>query len=334
MIDYRQPEYRRELFTNLYAFNLENRIMPGLVYLYMPELKKSLQWDDESALWFAFLNGMTQNPITSLRMFRELDHVPVSKAELSTFSDWFNSSWDTLQFDTDRRYGKKETVKAIASYARLVSEHGGFQSMLWALGTSYTELWSRASSIYSFGRLSCFSYLEYVKIMGFGADCDDLMFEDKSGSKSHRNGMLMLLGMDHLVNDKRAVKPHDGNYPDFNKMCSYLHKEADQYLYDFQQNLPHPDASRFTLESNLCTFKNMFFGRRYPGVYADMAWDRIVWAEDKGQHEHTAPFRAIREQLPISLRAECDTKPMRLVDKAKLFPETGHLLRLQEWMNS
>ena len=168
MKDYRLPENRVEYFTALYQMNLEHKVMPGLVYLYMPELAKWFGWDDEQKLWFAFLNGMTQNPITSLRMFMEgdMDRVPTSRAHLVVFSDWFNANWDTLQFDTDRRYGKKETVKAIQSYAKTVHEHGGYQTMLY--GDTYSDNWKLASSYYSFGRLTTFSYIEYVKIMGFG----------------------------------------------------------------------------------------------------------------------------------------------------------------------
>jgi hypothetical protein len=36
--DYRLPENRREYFDKLYGLNLTYGIMPGLVYLYMPEL--------------------------------------------------------------------------------------------------------------------------------------------------------------------------------------------------------------------------------------------------------------------------------------------------------
>lgn len=320
MKDYRLPENRVEYFTALYQMNLEHKVMPGLVYLYMPELAKWFGWDDEQKLWFAFLNGMTQNPITSLRMFMEgdMDRVPTSRAHLVVFSDWFNANWDTLQFDTDRRYGKKETVKAIQSYAKTVHEHGGYQTMLY--GDTYSDNWKLANSYYSFGRLTTFSYLEYVKIMGFGCDCNDLMFEDLSGSKSHRNGMLLLQGQDNLIWDKRAANGFDGKYADFNKMCGWLTSKADEYL----DTCGVAGASRFTLESNLCTFKNHFFGRRYPGIYADMAQERIEWYEQRGFEELVEPLKSIREQhLPEWLRKECSDDKRNINQRAALFPETG-----------
>lgn len=316
MTDYRLPENRKVYFDALYKMNLEQRVMPGLVYLYMPALAEHYGWGAEQKLWFAFLNGMTQNPITSLRIFERLDEVPPANAKLTQFDAWFNENWETLQFDTDRRYQKRDTVEAIKAYANVVSAYG---SQEYLLTRKYQELWALVRSSYkSFGRLSTFSYLEYVYLNGFGADCDDLVFEDKSGSKSHRNGMLFLLGKDELIWDKRLDNGQDGKYPEFKKMCNWLTGQADDYL----KNTTVPGASRFTMESNLCTFKNHFFGRRYPGVYADMAWERIKWAEVR--NIDTELFKAIRaEHLPGWLRVECEKNPLPLKQKAAIFPLTG-----------
>lgn len=321
MTDYRLPQNRDAYFSALYKMNLERGVMPGLVYLYMPALAKANRWNAEDKLWFAFLNGLTQNPITSLRMFRRLDECPPAGAPLKGFEAWFNENWETLQFDTDRRYQKKDTLPAIRRYAELVEQHGSQEQML--TGT-YADLWKRVrNEYYSFGRLSSFSYLEYVYIMGFGADCDDLIFSDKSGSKSHRNGMLFLIGKDDLVWDKRLPNGQDGNYNNFKVMCAFLSAGADTYIDAFKAANPAvPNVGRFTLESNLCTFKNHFFGRRYPGVYADMAQDRIEWADERGQQEHTAVFKDMREALlPEWLRRECQTN--RPQKPGALFPETG-----------
>ena len=330
MKDYRIPENRREYFSALYQLNLQHGVMPGLVYLYMPALAEHYDWDDEQKLWFAFLNGLTQNPITSLQLFDRLPVVPPASAGLNSFNEWFNTHWDTLQFDTDRRYQKKDTVQAIKSYAQLVAEHGSQRAML--TGKPYAELWALVREGYhSFGRLSAFSYLEYVHLCGFGADCDDLLFRDKSGSRSHRNGVLFLLGQDAMVWDRRQPNSHDGNYPDFKKMCDWLNGQAEGYLREFYTTrYPHHAVSKFTLESNLCTFKNHFFGRRYPGVYADMAWERIEWADARGQSAYTEVFKAIRAaKLPPWLRDECWPGGPRLSlrQRGARFPDTGFPFR-------
>lgn len=332
MKDYRLPENRREYFTALYRMNLEHKVMPGLVYLYMPALAERYGFDAEQRLWFAFLNGMTQNPITSLRLFKQMPSVPPSWARLEKFTQWFNDNWDTLQFDTDRRYQKKDTVDAIKAYARAV-EHFGSQEAMLRQGTPYADLWSRVRGMYhSFGRLSAFSYLEYVYLNGFGSDCEDLHFEDKSGSKSHRNGMFFLLGHDELVWDKRLPNGQTGDYADFKKICGWVNTMAEAYLQEFSAAHPGlPFASKFTLESNLCTFKNHFFGRRYPGVYADMAWERIQWADERGQQEFTEVFKEIRSAyLPEWLRWECEPKAKSHFGvkwRAAYFPQAGYPYR-------
>lgn len=325
MKDYRLLENRREYFDALYKLNLVYGVMPGLVYLYMPELAKRYRWGVDEKLWFAFLNGLTQNPITSLILFHRLPGVPPAGSALSQFEEWFNENWHELQFDVDRRFQKKETVNAIKTYAKLVEQFGSQEAML-RKDTPYSSLWSRVrDNYYSFGRLSSFSYLEYVYLNGFGSDCDNLLFNDKSGSKSHRNGMFFLLGKDYLVWDKRQVKSHDGDYPEFNRMCDWLNQESNTYLAEFSNS--HQGVSNignFTLESNLCTFKNHFYGRRYPGVYSDMAQERIEWAEIRKFKNVVTIFKQIREdKLPEWLRSECSDEHLTIPKKAVKFAETG-----------
>lgn len=321
--DYRLPENRVEYFTKLYSMNLNYGIMPGLVYLYMPELAKRLRWDTEQKLWFAFLNGNTQNPITSLRIMERFDHVPSTPGAKKELTDWFNENWETLNFDTDRRYQKKDFPEAVSSYSNLIynCRYGSQRALL--TGT-FGELWDRViSGFHSFGRLAAFSYLEYVRIMGCGADCTELFLDDKQGSKSHRNGLLFLLGMDELVWDKRQPNSHDGNYENFkSRMVPWLNGATNNYLRNC--GIDHPDLGYFTFESQCCQFKNGFFRRRYPGVYADMAWDRIKWYRDRGMGKITTIFRQIREdRLPEWLREECETPTEDRARKAALFAETG-----------
>ena len=92
-MDCRLPENRKNYFNQLYDMNLRYGVLPGLVYLYMPELAKRYDWDDETKLWFAFLNGNTQNPITSMQIMEQLEECPKPDDELVYFEDWFNGCW-------------------------------------------------------------------------------------------------------------------------------------------------------------------------------------------------------------------------------------------------
>jgi hypothetical protein len=328
MIDYRKPENRMTYFKQLYNLNLVFRIHPGLVYLYMPELKKHYNWSDETALYFATINGHTQNPITSLKIMEFIPALPQSNAEWKNAQKHFDEQWANLSFDTDRNKQKKDTIKGLHSYAELVQEAGS-QAALWSSKKRYEDLWKTASGIHSFGRLSTFSYLEYIKLNGFGSDCTDLMFDDFSGSRSHRNGMFFLLGSDDYVFDKRLDNGHTGKYAEFGMMCEQLETSAEKFLREFQDEYGyHPNISKFTIESCLCQFKNGFFSRRYPGVYADMAWDRIKWYDKRGMKHLTQVFKDIRKKhLPEWLREECEEEIMPRTMKAAMFAETGSPFR-------
>lgn len=326
-MDYREPVNRRAYFKKLYKLNVKYKVHPGLVYLYIPELKKTFGWDEDQTLWFSTINGHTQNPIASLRIFNVLPEIPSSETKWRNFSEWFNENWVNLSYDTDRRKQKKETVKGLQSYADLVKDAGS-QRKLWE-GKSYKDCWETATQIHSFGRLSSFSYLEYVKISGLNFDCEDLLFRDHKGSKSHRNGMLFLLGMDLHVWDKRRLNSHTGEYKDFEGMCENLETEAEKFLKEFREEvLNEKDVSKFTLESCLCQFKNGFFKRRYPGVYADMGWDRIKWYRERGFEDLVKPFLDIREErLPTWLREECEDPVTLRSKKASQYAETGFPFR-------
>lgn len=343
-MDYRRPENRKSYFTALYAMNLYYGVMPGLVYLYFPLLRKHFGWDAETALWAAFVNGLTQSPITTLRILEQLPEVPPDNSEgvarLSHFREWFNAEWNTLHFDTDRRYGKRHTAEAIASYMQLVGRYGTQENIYTPdvdllPPEAYAQMWERANSVFTLGRLSTFSYLEYVRIMGHGAECVDLMLEDRDGSRSHRNGMLFLIGKDELVWDKRAGNGFDGSYDNFSNMCSYLQGYAVSYINEFNTTYPALHADQFTFESQCCQFKNGFFGRRYPGVYSDMAYDRIQWYEQRNVAPHlTKLFRQLREDnLPEWLRMECDEKSAPNVKQRKeQFMLTGVPYRAEHFL--
>ena len=320
-VDYRLSENRREYFSALYKLNLEYKVHPGLVYLYIPELRKRLGWSEEDSLWFATINGHTQNPITSLRIFNKIPTLPKTDNEWSNFQEWFDSEWVNLSYDADRRKQKKDTIKGLRSYVQLVGS--GTQKNLW-VNKTYEQCWETANSIHSFGRLSTFSYLEYVRIVCNSPECTTLMFDDFDGSRSHRNGMLFLLGMDNHVFDKRQVNGHSGKYIDFKGMCNMLETEAEKFLSDFSEVAESGHRGKFTFESCLCQFKNGFFGRRYPGVYADMGWDRIKWYEDRGFTSETSLFREIREEcLPEWLREECEDPVILRKKKATKFVDEG-----------
>jgi amino acid-DNA transferase-like protein len=335
-MDFRRPELRREVFLRFYEHSLRYRSFPGCVYFVMPHLYETFHWDREARLWFAFLNGNTQNPVTSWIIFKRFPEL--ATLNIDDLDRWFNHEFIRLAFDTDRRHQKSDFMQSVRCYQKLTR---GNQAEYFS-GLAKTEdpyenfrrVWKVVrNEFYSFGRLASFSYLEYLRIMGINLDCDQLFLEDMNGSKSHRNGLAKVLGRDDL-------DWHDSNPTGFNgkytpEMLAWLEKEAALLLREARQRVAGQpfahDVSYFTLESALCTYKSWHRpNRRYPGVYLDMLHDRIKKAKAVWPEEDLSLFWEARKRcLPAYLRLEdnpqdCGVKP----PKQNHYRETGEVIMM------
>lgn len=303
-MDLRLAEYRREVFMRSYLHTLAHRSHPGGVYYLLPYLAQALHWTEEQKLWFAFLNGNTQHPVTSLLLMRQCPDGPLS--DIEPMIRFFDAQWDRLPFDTDRRHWKAKFPEAVRAYRTLIRSNGS-QAALWGRvrgRDGWTGLWMQARSMYGFGRLSAFSYLEYLEIFGYGAACGDLMLGDRDGSRSHRSGLEIVSGapVDAVLYGDRPFDP--GRLGSLNSLADSLLMEAVQRVAPEHRG----DVGYFTLESALCTYKSWHKpNRRYPGVYNDMLYNRILRAVEDWPDErtlHALFWRARRSSLPGYLRLE------------------------------
>lgn len=287
-MDLREPRARRATFLRFYESHLKHRSHPGCVYFLFPEVIAHGDLDVEQRLWFAFINGNTQNPVTSWLIFREFPEL----AWLDEFKleAWFQANYERLAFDTDRRYHKKHFLTCVANYRALLAgqTQAAFFAQVGRFSTTtsseqrFRALWTFCLKHFVyFGRLSTFSYLEYLRIMGLPIQPDELFLDDLQGSKSHRNGLSKVLGRDDL--DWHDSNPSfDGKYSP--AMMSWLKREGELLLMDarcrFEGEPFIGDVNYFTLESALCTYKSWHRpNRRYANVYADMLVERIQKAE-------------------------------------------------------
>jgi hypothetical protein len=307
-LDFRLPEYRREVFLRFWTFHLKHRAHPGGVYFAFPALRERYGWDVEESLWFAFLNGNTQHPVTSLILHRICPD-PSSHRSLLKMIDHFREYYGQLAFDTDRRHWKKALPEAVESYLRALQRYGGSQAEMWnaAAENGFQGVWNQATALHGFGRLSAFSYAEYLRIMGVPFDCDELFLADRSGSRSHRNGLCLVTGRDEF--DWHSSNPgFDGRYPP--ELIERLEVEAEGLLAEVRKRAVGADwfgdVSFFTLESALCTYKSWHRpNRRYPNVYNDMMYDRLRTYEKRTADAPTEVFWEIRRNwLPRHLRLE------------------------------
>lgn len=294
-MDFRKPEYRREVFLNFYEYHLKYKSHPGAVYYVMPYLAEKYNWDFETKLWFAFINGATQNPLTSWVIFQ---HFPVfSEINLEDMEKWHRAYWKNLDYDIDRRYQKGHFVEMVENYVELLD--GKTQSEYFNdicnsddVYENFNKLWDVVfNEFFMYGRLSTFSYTEYLKIMGLNIDCGDLFIFDKSGSKSHRNGLCIVLGRDEFdVRKDNENLPQEFEKGHTKEIMIWLEKEGELLLEEAKERFKgtdfFEDVNYFTLESTLCCYKSWHRkNRRYPNVYNDMFYDRIKKAELRDWYE-------------------------------------------------
>lgn len=324
--DFRLREHRRSVFHDFYEFHLRHRAHPGCVYYLFPYLRRRYRWTNEEALWFAFLNGNTQNPITSLLLHRR-GRTP---ADAEPMLAWYHENYRRLAFDTDRRYHKKALPDAVVGYRTLLDMSWN-QHERWAsiAERGWSALWQAANGIATFGRLSAWSYLEYLSIMGIPVDCTDLMLDDIPGSRSHRNGLCLVLGLDRY--DWHKSNPDwPGGYP--RDVLATLTMEGAALLDEARARARgrswEADVNYLTLESTLCTYKGWHRpNRRYPGVYNDMLYYRIRAAQEAFPDEDLQVFWDARaECLPEHLRLEdCPNDPGLVPLKQNHYRMTGEV---------
>lgn len=382
--DFRHPQYRREVFLRFYEFHLRYRAHPGCVYFMLPELWKDLT--QEQRLWLCFINGNTQNPVTSWRIFNQFpDRKALATNERKMFKleEWFNKEYKRLEFDIDRRYHKKDFLRSVQCYNALVQPFTAYdahnpQAAYFGhvklnearahsrpRSAAFEGLWRTVRrDFYTFGRLSTFSYLEYLNIAGLplaSDTADMMMLSDLEGSKSHRNGLAKVLGRDDLDWHDSNPTGFAGSYTP--EVMDWLKQEATQLLKDaiakfeepasgvdgapatrnYQPFVRRGDVNYFTLESAFCTYKSWHRqNRRYPGVYLDMMHDRIRKAEElwdgirsvsAGSWDTAIFWRARRKHLPEYLRLEDNPKDAGLTAvKQNHYRETGEVIMMhRDW---
>ena len=345
-MDFREPKYRREVFLRFYEFHLKNTSHPGAVYFAFPYLAKHYSQTMEDKLWMAFINGCSQNIVTTSLIYEKFPNL--HDIDLNELNTWWNSVQHKFKagsgWDSDRKYfkvGKTGFPQCVASYKEAVAKYGTQVEMFDALnntndkGTNFERTWDFVKNNFlSFGRLSTFSYLEYLRIQGVNLDCNSLFLDDISGSKSHRNGLCKVLGRDDL-DWWDAKESHNQGFTGYEKdTISWLQKEGAELLEEAKSRIDHVDVSYFTLESTLCCYKSWHRpNRRYPNVYMDMFHDRIKYAEKEWGNKFEHFWQMRKECLPEHLRQE-DTSgdPGLSKDKQNHYRLTGQAIMMhKDW---
>lgn len=336
--DFRDPKYREEVFLRFYEFHIRYRAHPGGVYYAFPWLFEEFNLTQEQRLWFAYINGLSQNVVTTFTIWQEFPDL--ATLDLKKLDAWFNLNWSRLGWDMDRRYVKAKFVRCVELYRKLTLDGVGSQESFFNIimntnneQQNFNNAWGYVMKNFAyFGRLSTFSYLEYLRIVGLKLDCDQLFLDDMSGSKSHRNGLAKVMGRDDL--DWWAKNPRWQGYKagDVQMLAEY----GAELLEKARQRIDDPDVGYFTLESTLCCYKSWHRpNRRYPNVYNDMFALRIADAQRKwGKAKDLSIFWRLRRScLPEHLLTEINPKdsPLKAI-KQNHYLMTGQVVMMdKEW---
>lgn len=323
-IDWRLPENRREAFQRFYSFHLKHKSHPGMVYSFLPAIAEAYDLDGDGKAWLAWLNGNTQNPAMSLLL---LEAAPTHH-EWQKAIDFWNEHFKLMDFDTDRRHQKSKFGEATLRWAHTFGSLGPATGWMEAGMEGWEATWKYSNAQPYMGRLSAWSMMEYARILlgpNFVPDMGDWLLHDKSGSRSHRNGVAV-------------VKGYDATYwgaddADMLGIVDELELFADDLLQEARERNPgHPDVGRLTMESALCTYKSWHKpNRRYPNVYADMAYLRLKKAEARFGKRFDILWEARQKDLPTHLRLETSPQDPGLVAaKQNHYLETGEVPMMRE----
>ena len=302
-VDWRLPENRREAFQRSYTFALETGSFPGMVYPMLPAIADHFDLDDDGRAWLAWLNGNTQNVVTSMLL---LEASQGSPSGWRSAVDFWSANFKALEFDTDRRHQKAKFGEATEKWIVMLADGAETPATAWDF-TDGKAAFGYAMQQPFMGRISAWSYMEFVRILLPWIPDVDGWYLKESSSRSHRNALCLLSGYD----DAWGWDREQSDIPFMLDLLPDLHDLAESLLEEahirnaVSDYATHPHVSRLTMESALCTYKSWHKpDRRYPGVYADMMYQRIKKAEARMGRSLDLLWDIRRDTLPEWLRLE------------------------------
>lgn len=324
-MDYRLKENRRESFIKWYAWSLEYKDCDPAVWM-TNYLNDRFEHNTEQKLWLAWLYGNTYYLPTAWIIINEFPDF-----ELATYDRmdaWNTENYKRLRYQTDTKWSKGHLPNMFKSYAEFVGEKDQWQALSERFGDNETQTFDSLYGLikkdfYKFGRYSAWFYLQHLySTCNVPAVPDTLLFNDYSGSRSHRNGFCFALGKDDWYDKKLSTKEYD-----------WLESRAKEVLVEMKNRFPHltSDLNPYTMETSLCAYKKVHRVRRgrYLGYYNDRVSEEIMRVEKDGWDgiEWQVLWDARKETLdPVLSRSKYISK-----SKFETFVSSGNIERL-DWM--
>lgn len=313
---------------DFWRFHNDLQAHPGSVYHLLPAIAEACDLDDVGRAWLTWLNGNTQNPVTSLLLLDVSGGTPDGWEKAVSFWEQYR---DQLQWDTDRRHQKFKFGEATEAFIRRYPD-AGLQAWTNHGMVGWDQMWEWANTLPHMGRLSCWSMSEYAQILlgdDVIPDASSLLLRDAGGSRSHRTGLAVVAGhedFDPITGEDRApwwtweqTGPMVEDLEDFGEQ---LAEEGKAF-----------GGTLLTLESALCTYKSWHKpNRRYPNVYNDMAYERIRRGEAQWGTLFQVLWDAREKALPIWARLEDNPlDPGLCPAKQNHYLQTGQTVMMGRW---
>jgi hypothetical protein len=326
-VDYRLKENRREAFIKWYAWSLEYKDCDPAVWM-TNYLNDRFEHNSEQRIWLSWLYGNTYYLPTAWILINEYPDF-----ELATYdrmNAWNTENYKRLRYQTDTKWSKGHLPDMFKSYHEFVGS--GLQREAFELHMgdnefqNFDNLYAQVKDkFYKFGRYSAWFFLQHLN---HTADIPNvpstLLLNDYSGSRSHRNGLLMALGMDDKYDEKLSIEEYQN-----------LEAAGREIMEEVKIRFPHltSDVNPFTMETCLCSFKKVFREHhgRYLGYYNDRVAEEIrkVEADEWNGIEWRVLWEAREETLDKRIYES------KFINKGKFsdLVKTGNIDRL-DWMFS
>jgi hypothetical protein len=282
-VDYRLKENRKQAFVKWMVWSMLYEDCDPSLFM-TNYLFDRFEVNSEQRLWLCWLYGTTYYLPTAWVIFNEFPDFEL--VDQKRLEDWNNANYKRLRYQTDTKYNKGHLPAQFASYRAWIHSTAKTQREKFKQLTTnkcpeknYQLVFDEITgNLHKFGRYTAWFYIQTLKHCAkINVDAPNLILEDFSGSKSHRNGLCYATGHDEWVNQKLTKEQTNV----LNVEAAKMLKEVNLYMMqlDFTEQ-----ADYFAMETCLCSFKKLFRKSRgrYLGYYLDRQAEEIAKVEQDG----------------------------------------------------
>jgi hypothetical protein len=262
---------RKQEFINWYRWSLSVKDCDPAIFMtnYMFD---RFEHNTEQKLWIAWIYGTTYHFPTSWVIWNEFPDMELIGVD--RINQWNSNNYKRLRYQTDTKWNKGHLPAQFLSYKQWVNGRTQRETFRPFLDGTPRENFDRLfkevkTKFHKFGRYSTWFYLQTLKqCCGLPIEPSNLMLDDHDGSRSHRNGLCMALGLDNWYDQKLTTN-----------QINILDAEAYYILQEVKKDFPNTDY--FDMETCLCSYKKIFRKKhgRYIGYYLDRQAEEIMQCE-------------------------------------------------------